>query len=444
MEETANKAVTPVVAEFRKTIWVSRKEAFEKKLRHLNKILAKHGKEQITWRYENVRPVKVEITTHMKGDAYRNDTVESVYVEMCDVVCRGLTLVKKDDVDYVYLGTVSFADGVKQVFCNNEEYGRYFMDDFREGFCDHCRTVRMNRNTYYMFLNPAEGKVLQIGSKCAKEYFGIDSTAFLETYGKTFFCVDDGFGDGDMDFKRGAVTHSFGEVARVVSFVTSGFLNWHKASEGEDPYGRLCDQPTVGATETVLCSWGTPDPIFVTDKDCENAKIVTQEEVLAFWKAKKEREGSTFAYNCYNAIEAGYATHRSLGAFCWAIFAAFNAKIRVMRDAEAAKGVAVIPCAYAAGTRQVVAGRVTGIRTFTDNLPQTASFSNPWGVEVTKYIVDFKEDNGTLYHFITSAAGFSSVKAGDAIRMRCTIGETKEFKGLPYTRVSRPLLLEAV
>ena len=172
--------------------------------------------------------------------------------------------------------------------------------------------------------------------------------------------------------------------------------------------------------------------------------LLSYDEVLAFWTAKYEKEHSTFAANCMESIKAGYTTNRSLGSFCYAIFAAYNEKVRAMRDAEAAKGVTVIPCAYAAGTRQVVAGRVTGIRTFTDNLPLTASFSNPWGMEVTKYIVDFKEDNGTMYHFITSAAGFSSVKAGDEIRMRCTIGETKEFKGLPYTRVSRPSLLETV
>ena len=179
--ETAPLSHSLYLADFTHTIWVSMKDTFEKKMRHLNRILGKHGKPPITYTYSEPRAVPVTFEYHLKGDAYRNDEIVERMVEVVDVHCKGLTAVKKDDVEYTYLGTVSYEDGVKQVFCNNEAYANYFMDDFRDHFCDHCRTTRTNRKKYYLFRNTATNQVLQIGSTCAKEYFGIDSAAFKPT-----------------------------------------------------------------------------------------------------------------------------------------------------------------------------------------------------------------------------------------------------------------------
>ena len=154
MEDTPNTK-TPVSADFTLTIWVSKKLLFEKKMKHLNRILAKHGKTPISYSFSNTRSIPVTFEIHLKGDAYRNDSFEDRQVEVCDVHCTGLTIVKKDDVPYTYLDTVSFSDGVKQVFCNNEAYAPFFMDSFRPDFCDHCRTTRTNRKKYYLFLNTA-------------------------------------------------------------------------------------------------------------------------------------------------------------------------------------------------------------------------------------------------------------------------------------------------
>lgn len=428
---------TPVVAEFRKTIWVSKKPDFEQKVQHLNRILLRNGKDPIRFAYDNYRIEKVTFTYHEKGDAFRNDKEETHFVEVCDAVCTGLTIVRKGDVPFTYLGSVSFADGVKQVFCNNEDYSRFFLEDFRANYCDHCNTTRTNRKTYFLFLDPTTGKVVQIGSTCAKEYFGITSAAFLETYGKTFFVEYSGCPE-DMVFGKGSVGYSFDDIAPVVSYCTNGFTKWHKASEGGDDFGQLWDQPTTEAVRTMLNSWEGWEPIWPRKTDNENCEILSHEEVLAFWTAKYEKEHSTFAANCMEAIKAGYTTSRSLGSFCYAIFAAFNAKVRAMQDAEAAKNAVIVPCAYPVNSRQTISGVITGIRTFTDNIWQTASYRNPYGDEVTKYIVDFTEDNGTRYHFTTSSVSFADLKMGDRISMRCTINDTKPFKGIPYTHVSRP------
>ena len=108
-------AAKPEVAEFRLTLWTSKKPDFEKKVAHLNRILKKHGKTPITFRYENVRSEMVKFQYHIKGEAFANDEYKEFSVEVCDAVCEGITIVKKDDAEYVYLGTVSFVEGVKQV-----------------------------------------------------------------------------------------------------------------------------------------------------------------------------------------------------------------------------------------------------------------------------------------------------------------------------------------
>lgn len=431
------KVETPVTAQFTKMIWVSKKPAFEQKVKVLNRILSRNGKDPIRFTYANYRTIQVEFTYHEKGDAFRNDVKKTFTVEVCDAVCTGLTIVRKGDTPFVFLGSVSFADGVKQVFCNNEEYARYFLEDFRANYCDHCNSVRTNRKTYFLFLDSETGKVVQIGSTCAKEYFGIVSAAFLETYGKTFFVEYSGCPE-DMSFGKDTVAYSFEEVAPVVSYCTNGFLKWHKASEEGDPYGQFWDNPTTPGVRQILESWETVEPIFPRKIDGENCKILSYDEVLAFWTAKYEKEHSTFAANCMEAIKAGYTTNRSLGSFCYAIFAAYNEKVRAMRDAEFAKNAVIVPCAYPEKSRQNLTGTITAIRAFTDNVWQAATFRNPYGPEITKYIVDFTEDNGTRYHFTTAAVAFSSFHVGDRIAMRCTIGDTKEYKGVPYTHVSRP------
>lgn len=442
--ETAPLSHSLYLADFTQTLWVSKKDTFIKKMKHLNRILAKHGKPPISYSFSNVRSVPVTFEYHLKGDAYRNDEIEERLVEVCDVHCKGLTTIKKDDVEYTYLGTVSFEDGVKQIFCNNEAYANYFMDDFRPNFCDHCHTTRTNRKAYYLFRNTRTNEILQIGSTCAKEYFGIDSAAFLQTYGNTFITLRDGTEEELGGFKDNSLCYGISTLIPVVSLCTNGFLKWNK----KDGYGSFFDPscpiyelPTTEAVESVLTSWETLDPIHSTEGDRNNAKLLSEEEIVSFWQAKYDKEHSSFAYNCLQAVQAGYTTRRSLGSFAYAIFAAYNAKVKSLRDAETAKSLTIVPCAYPINTRQTLTGVITNIRTIQDE----ACYNGYHYVSVTKYIVDFTDSNGTFYHFTTSSESFRCLRNNDRISLRATIGETKPFKSIPYTHLSRPIaaLIEA-
>ena len=439
--ETAPLSHSLYLADFTQTLWVSKKDTFIKKMKHLNRILAKYGKPPISYSFSNVRSVPVTFEYHLKGDAYRNDHIAERLVEVCDVHCKGLTTIKKDDVEYTYLGTVSFADGVKQIFCNNEAYSKYFMDDFRPNFCDHCHTTRTNRKAYYLFRNTRTNQILQIGSTCAKEYFGIDSAAFLQTYGNTFITLRDGTEDEIGSFKDNSFGYSISSVIPVVSLCTNGFLKWHKKSDYADPSAPLYDQPTSEAVHSVLSSWDSlnngswkASPIYPSDSDKSASNLLSIEDIISFWQAKFNSEASSFAYNCLQALKAGYATSRSLGALSWAIFAAYNAKLNSLRDQQLAQSLTIVPCPYPINSRQTLNGSILNIRSFSDE----ACYNGFSYTSITKYTVDFKDSNGTLYHFTTSSASFRNLHQNDQVSIRASIGETKPFKSVPYTRLSRP------
>lgn len=426
-------ATDTAITTFTKTIWASKKETFLKKVKHLNKILAKHGKTPIAVSFQNPHILPIQFTIHTKGESFATDRTETHHIEVVDAVCSGFTLVKKDDRDYAYIGTVSVVDGIRQVFCKDETFASYFTDLFRPGFCDHCNTVRNNRKTYYLFHDPVADKVLQIGSTCAKEFFGIDSTAFLDAWGHTFLVDYDGCEDDFRDFSRGCVAYSYAQVLPILSYVTRGFLKWQKKDSGFFPELPIQDAPTSMAVQTILAR---PEEYYPLPDQTNNCSLLSYEEVLAHWNAKYEKEGGTFPYNCLSAVEAGYATSRTLGSFCYAVFAAFNAKVRAIQDAAAAAQHTAVPCPFPKGVRATIEGTITNIRETTLDSYYGGYGFNP--DETTAYIVDFTADNGTLYHFTTSSTTFDDLAANDRISLRGTIGDTKPFRGIPYTRLSRP------
>lgn len=407
---------------FTKTIWASKKELFLSKVERLNRILKKYGKAPITCSFENYRTRQVTFTYHSKGDAFANDIQGKYHVEYCDAVCSGLTVVQKDDKEYIYLGSVSFKDGPKSIFVKDEAYLEYFDSKFRDNMCDHCGTSR-RRNTYHLFATDNGKTVLQIGSACAKEYFGISSDAFLTVQMNTFFVTYEG-GEDELRFSQGSTTFSYGEIYTFLDFLTKGFTNWNK--KGDYDYSLPIQEcPTVQSLRDILemPSWKIPSHYYG-----KNPHMVSIEEALAYWV---NQPTTAFSVNCREALKAGYCTSHTLGSFAWAIFAAVNAKVK----AEIAKQVNAenSPCNYPVGKRVSFNAKVLSVTEY-----EVETFYTWKGEWTTKYAVNIKDENNTLYHISTASTSFSSLKPGDSISIAATIGETKPFKGIDYTRLLRP------
>jgi hypothetical protein len=279
--------------------------------------------------------------------------------------------------------------------------------------------------------------VIQIGSKCAKEYFGIESDAFLTCQERTFF-TDYAVGDEELlEMLRGnnwtACAWRWSDILPFLDYATSGFLKWNKSGEWYDPMAPLTEQATVEAVRTLV----TTPPENLRDGMLGANWVdigLTPDDAIAYWE--RQREGS-LKMNALSTLRAGYATPRLFGAFCYAMFAAFNDKAKKMRDARNA-ALPSVPCRFSVGSRADLEGVITGIREWVGQDGNANYYNNYCGNDITLYTVDFTDNAGTRYHFTTSGATFTEVATGDKVKIRATIGETKTFQGRPYTRLSRP------
>lgn len=409
---------------FTRTMWVCNKGAFEKKIAHLNKILKKHGKEPFKFHYEDERHQKITFTEHVKGDAFANDKERQCSVLVCTVVVEGELLIKKDDKNYRYIGSVRYDNGVKQSYCNDKDYEWAFLN-FREGICDHCGSKRMNRKSYFLF--EVEGKVIQVGSSCVKEYLGITSTEYLRCAENTFICFSDG--DDDIDMKSVSFSDVYGVgfnmVYRFLDFATMGFLKWTKAADGADPHyaESIHDMATVEIVRSQIGAFFRGDPVM----EGNNPIQLTREECIAHWQ---KQPLTTFTDNIINALKADSVFPRTLGTYCYGIYGAVNAvaKAQMTKVEDTSK-----PCKYEVGKRVNIKGKVISIKSY--EVENNYSYH---GGYTTKFTVNFQDEDMALYHFNTGSTTFNRVKEGDELEIRGKILESKEWKGVMYTGLDLP------
>lgn len=406
-------------------MFVSKKGEFEKKIAHLNNILKKHGKEPFKYHYENEHHEEIEFTYHTKGEAYALDEKRKCVILVCNVVIEGEVLVKKDDKNYRYLGSVRFDDGVKQSYCKDKDYEWAFLN-FREGICDHCETKRTNRKSYFLF--EADGKVFQVGSTCVKEYLGIDSVEYLRCAENTFISIsdcndDDWFMDGKASFSD-SIGVSYSLAYSFVDFATKGFSKWVKASDGDNSmYATIHDQSSVMVVRNLISAFFSGGEIY----EGHNPIQLTREECIAYWKSQPL---TTFTDNIINALSADGTHPRTLGTYCYGIYGAVNARIKAQMEKveDTSK-----PCEFEVGKRVNIKGKVISIKEY--EVEDTYSYD---GGFVTRYSVNFQDEDMALYHFNTGSASFSGIKEGDEIEIRGKVENAKEYKGVMYTGLNLP------
>jgi len=111
--------------------------------------------------------------------------------------------------------------------------------------CDHCGTVRA-RKTTYLFRN-ADGAYLQVGSTCAREYFGLPVAGMLEAVAEIarFVKEAEGWEMGERT-PTGIVAKSYLAVAAMFVRV-NGWMGRAKSREIWDTEGRHIE-PTANST----------------------------------------------------------------------------------------------------------------------------------------------------------------------------------------------------
>jgi len=134
--------------------------AWKKRLIQLNEKLVKKG-------YPEVH-IK-EHTTYFERGSHGMIHWNKITIDSPKMVGRNCT----------YVGTISFVEGVKQIFTAPGSTVVLGSIPDESLTCDHCR-IKRQRNKYSFFIE--NDRLVCIGSSCAKDYFGWNIEHFLDTY----------------------------------------------------------------------------------------------------------------------------------------------------------------------------------------------------------------------------------------------------------------------
>lgn len=383
---------------FRKRIWSGYKCVFEEKFARLNKVLKKMHQPKMEFTYENERLVKYMFTTHFAGESHMNDVEQIREILVCDVVIHGEKIIKKNDRNYNYLGTVTVKEGVKLVNCHDEKYLEYFGDKFRENVCDHCGTIR-KRNAYCLF--EADGKVIQIGSTCVEKYFGIAVDKYLNAMGDVYTVVKDSPEWNDFVGVRSNADGgiSFDEIARMTDMVTNGFKIWRK-SDGD--------------------GISTTDEIREMVKSCNyefasHERTIKREEVVKYWEGKPQ---SGFKLNVLEMMKRDYCTAYGLGIYVYGIYEAGKDKFT-----EKSEKVGELNEYFGNVGDKIVREMV---------LDKVSSFDGMYG---TTYVCRFHDADGRK--FVWFASNCPDIDCGAKVSIKGTVKKHDEYDGKKQTVLTR-------
>lgn len=388
------------------SIPVSKIEYFEKKLKTIQNKIAKYGKTPVSVSYGNPYIAKIDFRTHEIGDAFRNDIIETVDVEYVDVNIDGIEIIKKDDMEYRFIGNIIYDDGVKIINCFDNDYLEAFKKDVT--VCDHCGTSR-KRNGYSLFVDE-NGKVLYVGSKCVKDYMGIEIASYLDCVLKTTFIVGE-LEDEDIEMSR---VYTIAGLYKYISKATNNFAKWVKKSEEN------------ASIEEITYMLSNPKE-FRNLKNDFNEKI--EAEILKYWENKEEK--TSFDINSKQLIRNGYCKMAYIGTFAYAIFDAVkNIYAEKVKDVNKSMSA---DCPFAIGEKQIIEGTVT----FRN------CYSNYYGYyrEVLTYSVEIISNDGVYYTMSTTTKGIEKVNVGDKITVKGTIGERKDYRDKKRWQIKCPKLV---
>lgn len=379
----------------KKSIPTCKIDDFNKRLSSINNKLVKYGKPKLE--------VK-EVERYVRWMKYKTHEGEwsEMQVEFADLEIDGIESFKRDDKEYRYIGSIQYNSGIKQISCLDEAYLEYFDRDYN--VCDHCHTNRI-RNSYKLF--ESNGEVIQIGSTCAKDYFGYDINKYLDIY-----LVLDAIEKEYDDFGKcgGSMVRTFNDVYNVICNITADFSKWQKAER--DPYTGT-EYGSVYEIRMNLFDIDTIKNNKLVFNDVEDGIL---DRVRDYWK-KQER--NSFVLNVNEALKTDYATYNSIGFYSFAIFKA----MQEIRKEDAKKDGKM--SSYKNGDRPTL-----NVTVVDHKIIRITSYGYRGGTE-NMAIVKFITDDGIRY--MTKSTGFDVVhhiKVGDKLTIKGAVYGTDRYDNL--------------
>lgn len=189
---------------------------FLEKLAKINKKLSKYGKE-ITILSQTEETITVE------NGGGKTRTMVTVELSGPEILHNGRNV--------KHVGTISFKDGVKQIF-NADETNQVLGTLPDESLtCDHCH---INRRRIKYFFFKEEDQLLSIGSTCCIDYFGMDIERYLDVYMNAMIEIDGELSDGI----RGKQMDHIIDVLVATYVATKGFTTFWVSRDKAEEQGR--------------------------------------------------------------------------------------------------------------------------------------------------------------------------------------------------------------
>jgi hypothetical protein len=329
----------------------------------------------------------------------------------------------------VYIGTVSFEQGVKGIYSTKAAedldivLGTIKDEDLR---CDHCQ-VKRSRNKYMFFFE--EGGLVSIGSSCAKDYFGWDIEATLQVW-EDFATTEYEDDIGGKNYTRG---NSFRDLLVALDWATHGFTDAWVSRE------KALTQDSTPTSSTV---WPC-----LNDTRSEFIKHYGKEEVERF-------DGIVEKYRDEEAMDAAEQSVLSVwGGLTPRTDFDFNMKANLLEDLEPS-GVGirqwiVRPAIVLYGIYKALhvvventkksnewVGTIGAREVFSVKILEKKGFEGQYGMS---YLVMMADAAGNSLKTFSTSADLTSddVKAGDEIRIKATVKSHEDYMGRKQTMLSR-------
>jgi hypothetical protein len=322
---------------------------------------------------------------------------------------------------YTFLAAVENADAgfvVKQA--TGVSLGGYSPDDLK---CDACGRAMKRQKTY--LVEDSEGKMLQVGSSCIKNYFGVQPEGL---WALTFDPIEREQNSDRWEHGAGA-TQNAAPTADVMAYALA-------VSEGGEKFVSASSASTYGGTstaDTVKSLLTSTDGKWVAEMQEKAKKYTDSGEVKRLLdKLKKSSTNTDYGRNMAVVASGEHTNWRHMAI----LVSGLSEIAREKREAAKAAADAewgTPATGFAGDIKSSMAGRKLKVR---EVYHTTESDPYSWkGQEIEKTRINFRDENN--HEIVWWASKHIAVEKGEEIEVKSgSVKKHDNFRGVDQTIIS--------